>query len=78
MRVPSRAVAACKRAVYEGGSLPLSDGLRLEPAEFLAGILSPEAEEAMATYVAETERTGRLPGYEPDQLERALASGRFG
>jgi enoyl-CoA hydratase len=72
------AVAACKRAVYEGGSLPLADGLRLERAEFLATLGSPAAREAMEAYVAELERTGELPGYDPERIERALAAGRFG
>ena len=74
---PKHAVAACKRAVYEGGSLPLPDGLRLERAEFLAGLGTPEAQEAMAAYVDRLERTGELPGYDPAAIERALAEGRF-
>ena len=71
------AVAACKRAVYEGGSLPLADGLRLERAEFLVALGTPEAQEAMAAYVNAFERTGRLPGYDPDAMEQALKAGRF-
>ena len=71
------AVGACKRLVYEGGSLPLADGLRLERAEFLAGLGSAEAEEAMAAYVERLERTGELPGYDPEAIERALSEGRF-
>ena len=72
------AVAACKRAVYEGGSLPLADGLRVERTEFLATLGTRDAEEAMAAYQDRLERTGDLPGYDPDVLERALDSGRFG
>jgi enoyl-CoA hydratase/carnithine racemase len=71
------AIGACKRAVYEGGSLSLADGLRLERAEFLATLGTPEAEAAMEAYVAETERTGDLPGYDPAASERALEAGRF-
>jgi len=71
------AIAACKRAVYEGGSLPLGGGLRLERAEFLAGLGTPEAQEAMAAYLDRLERTGELPGYDPEVIERALAEGRF-
>jgi enoyl-CoA hydratase len=74
---PKAAVAACKRAVYEGGSLSLADGLRLERAEFLAGLGTPEAKEAMAAYVDRLERTGELPGYDPEVMERALVEGRF-
>jgi len=72
------AVAACKRAVYEGGSMPLADGLRLERAEFLATLGTPEAKEAMAAYQAALERTGRLPGYDRATMERTLEGGRFG
>ena len=75
---PKGAVGAAKRAVYEGGSLPLGDGLRLERAEFLAALGTREAEDAMAAYVAELEATGELPGYDRERIERALAEGRFG
>jgi enoyl-CoA hydratase len=61
---PKLAIGACKRAVYEGGSLPLPAGLRLERAEFLAALGSREAEQAMDAYLAEFERTGELPGYD--------------
>jgi enoyl-CoA hydratase/carnithine racemase len=71
------AVGACKRAVYEGGSLPLADGLRLERAEFLAALVSPDAQAAMGAYVAELERTGDLPGYDREAIDRALERGRF-
>jgi enoyl-CoA hydratase len=74
---PKAAVAAAKRAVYEGGSLPLADGLRLERAEFLATAGTPEAEQAMAAYVEGLERTGELPGYDREAMERALRDGRF-
>jgi enoyl-CoA hydratase len=70
-------IAACKRAVYEGGSLPLPDGLRLERAEFLAALRTREAMDAMQAYLAELDRTGELPGYERDALRRALEEGRF-
>lgn len=72
------AVAACKRAVYEGGSLPLADGLRLERAEFLATAGTPEAKEAMTAYQEALARTGELPGYDPGVMERTLERGRFG
>ena len=70
-------IAACKRAVYEGGSLPLPDGLRLERAEFLAALGTPEAQDAMGAYLAELDRTGELPGYDPAALQQALDTGRF-
>ncbi len=72
------AVAASKRAVYEGASMSLADGLRLERAEFLATLGTAEAKEAMAAYVEGFERTGELPGYDPTASERALQAGRFG
>jgi enoyl-CoA hydratase/carnithine racemase len=75
---PKAAVAACKRAVYEGGSLSLALGLREERTEFMATLGTREAEDAMAAYQAELERTGELPGYDGETLERALRSGRFG
>jgi enoyl-CoA hydratase len=71
------AIGACKRAVYEGGSLPLPAGLRLERAEFLAALGSQEADQAMEAYIAEFERTGKLPGYDRAAMERALEAGRF-
>jgi enoyl-CoA hydratase/carnithine racemase len=71
------AVAAAKRAVYEGGSLPLPAGLRLERAEFLGAFGRPEAVALMRDYVAETERTGELPLYDLAALARALDRGRM-
>jgi enoyl-CoA hydratase len=71
------AVRACKRAVYEGGSLPLPDGLRLERAEFLSALGSPEAVEAMRAYGAALERSGELPLYDRAAREAALERGRY-
>jgi enoyl-CoA hydratase len=75
---PKAAVAACKRAVYEGGSLPLADGLREERSEFMATLGTEGAEDAMAAYQDALERTGELPGYDREAFEQALRSGRFG
>src|SRR3954447_892390 len=74
---PKAGVAASKRAVYEGGSMSLADGLRIERAEFLATLASPDAVAAMKAYVGELERTGELPGYDPAAMGRALEVGRF-
>ena len=74
---PKLGIAAAKRAVYEGGSLPLPAGLRLERAEFIAALGSPDAIELMSAYIAETERTGELPGYDRATLEQALERGRI-
>lgn len=71
------AVGAAKRAIYEGGSRPLPEGLRLERAEFLATITTEEAREAMRAYVDALRRTGELPAYDRSAIEAALARGRF-
>jgi enoyl-CoA hydratase len=71
------AVAASKRAVYEGGSLPLPAGLHLERAEFAAAFGTEEAQELMAAYVARLERTGELPAYDREAVERSLEGGSF-
>src|SRR3954469_17361982 len=74
---PKPGVGATKRAVYEGGSMSLADGMRLERAEFLSTLGTPEAVAAMEAYVAETARTGELPGYDEAAMARALEVGRF-
>jgi enoyl-CoA hydratase len=63
--------------VYEGGSLPLADGLRVERSEFLATLGTPDAVDAMAAYQDALDRTAELPGYDREALERALRNGRF-
>jgi enoyl-CoA hydratase/carnithine racemase len=70
------AVAAVKRAVLEGGSLPLSAGLAMEQAMFLATLSSPPAIRAMSAYVEQTERTGEVPAYDEDTRQR-LINGAF-
>ncbi len=71
-------VAATKRAVYEGASLPLAEGLRRERAEFMATLPTDEAKAAMRAYVEALERTGELPGYDREAMRAALERGRFG
>ncbi|WP_419996944.1 enoyl-CoA hydratase/isomerase family protein [Streptomyces boninensis] len=68
-------VAAIKRAVYFGGSMPLEDGLHVERAEFLTTALSSEGQRLMRAYMADTEATGELPLYDGDTYERAIAAG---
>src|SRR3954454_179623 len=70
-------VGATKRAIYDGGSMPLADGLRVERAEFMATLATPEAIAAMQAYVDATEKSGELPGYDPAAADRALEDGRF-
>jgi enoyl-CoA hydratase len=74
---PKAAVAACKRAVYEGGSLPLERGLRAERAEFMATVSRPEAIAAMTAYVDGIESSGELPAYDRERLAAVLETGRF-
>jgi len=74
---PKAGVAATKRSVYFGGSLPLADGMRLERAEFLATLPSEEAKAAMRAYVEGLERTGELPGYDREYMRETLERGRF-
>jgi enoyl-CoA hydratase/carnithine racemase len=74
---PKAAIAAAKRAIYEGGSLPLVDGLRLEASEFLSTAAAPESIRAMEAYVDQLERTGELPLYDPETIERVSERGHF-
>lgn len=48
---PPAAVRALKRAVYDGASRSLGDGLKLEQAAFLEAATSPDARAAMQRYV---------------------------
>jgi enoyl-CoA hydratase len=75
---PKIAIGACKRAVYEGGSLPLPDGLRVERAEFLSALGTHEAAELMQAYLDAFSDTGELPLYDSAAREGALEAGRFG
>lgn len=62
------ATAAVKRAIYEGGSLPLPAGIRVEQVEFMAAVGTPEARSAMRAYVEELERTGEPPAYDRERM----------
>jgi enoyl-CoA hydratase/carnithine racemase len=77
-RRPKTAIGACKRDIYEGGSLPLPAGLLVERAEFLAALSTREAEEAMQAYLDAFADTGELPAYDREAFVRALEAGRFG
>ena len=64
-------VAALKRAVYDGATRPLADGLHLERAAFLSVTARPGAVRAMRAYVEEVERSDRLaPWQDPEVLGR--------
>jgi enoyl-CoA hydratase len=70
-------VAATKRSVYFGASLPLPAGLRLEQAEFLSTLATDDAVAAMRAYQERLERDGELPGYDPAVMAETLERGRF-
>jgi enoyl-CoA hydratase len=63
------AVAALKRAVYEGASRSLSEGLHIERTGFLAASSTSAARRAMRAYADEVERLGNIA---PWQAESAL------
>jgi enoyl-CoA hydratase/carnithine racemase len=75
-RRPKTAVAALKRAVLEGGSLPLSAGLRMEQSALLSTLASEPAVRAMSAYIEQLERTGEVPAYDED-ARRKLLDGTF-
>jgi enoyl-CoA hydratase/carnithine racemase len=70
-------VAAIKRAVYFGGSLPLPDGIKLEAKEFLTLNVADEGQALMLGYQAGTASRGELPLYVPGGYEAALQAGRI-
>jgi enoyl-CoA hydratase/carnithine racemase len=53
------AVAAVKRALYDGASRPLDEGLALERSWFMAALSRPAARRALKRYVDELAETGR-------------------
>jgi enoyl-CoA hydratase len=64
-------VAAVKRAVYEGASRSLQDGLHIERAGFLSVAGRPAALRAMRAYVEEVEELGEIaPWQVPDAMTR--------
>jgi enoyl-CoA hydratase len=67
------AVSVIKRAVLEGGSLPLEEGLEREQAGFLAMLGTKGANAAMKAYVEHTERHGVVPATDPNAREQLLA-----
>lgn len=74
---PRGAVAAIKRSVYFGGSMPLADGLHLERSEFLSVLGREEPQAIMKSYMHDTEVLGELPLYDGDLYRGALARGRL-
>jgi enoyl-CoA hydratase/carnithine racemase len=63
------AVAALKRAVYDGASRSLPAGLALERNWFMAALSRPGARRAMRRYVGDLARDGRGPWEDPRTFE---------
>lgn len=76
-RRPKAAVRAVKRAVREGGSLPLEEGLRFEGAEWLSTTTTAESLDAQRAYLARTKELRDVPALAPETLEETAARGRF-
>ena len=70
------AVSVIKRAVLEGGSMPLKDGLQVEQAGVLTMFGHPKVQAAMAAYVAFIEENKSLPAYDADARQQ-LQAGTF-
>jgi enoyl-CoA hydratase len=62
------AVAGLKRAVYEGASRPLTEGLHIERAQFLATASTEAAKRAMQSYAEEVERLGDVAPWQIEQV----------
>lgn len=70
-----QAIAAIKRAVNVGASLPMAEGLHLERTEFLASLPQRPAQEIMLSYLRDTGVQGELPLYQPGGYAAALEHG---
>ena len=64
-RRPRAAVAAAKRAVYEGTSTTLARGMHVEQAAFMAALSGPAAARGVKAYVEDVKRTGDLTAFDP-------------
>lgn len=74
---PPAAIAGVKRAIYEGGSLPLPDGLIAEAAEFLATAGTEESKALMQRYTEELEKLGDVPAYNRERFQAFSETGQF-
>jgi enoyl-CoA hydratase/carnithine racemase len=63
-------VAAAKRAVLDGASRPLDDGLAVERNWFMAALSRPAARRGLRRYVEETGRIGHAPWEDAGERER--------
>jgi enoyl-CoA hydratase len=62
------AVAALKRAVYEGASRGLAEGLHIERAEFLSAASTAAARRGMEAYAEQVRRLGDAAPWQDDSL----------
>jgi enoyl-CoA hydratase/carnithine racemase len=69
------AVQALKRAVYEGASRPLAEGLHIERAGFLAASSTTAAKRAMGVYAEEVERLGDAAPWQTESVMERWQSG---
>ena len=67
-------MAAIKRAVYQGASRPLNQGLQLERTEFVSVSSQAPALRAMRAYVDQVERMGDAP-WRVDELMESWQAG---
>jgi enoyl-CoA hydratase len=75
-RRPKPVVAACKRAVLEGGNLPLEMGLKMEQAAFVSSLGHKSTQRAMEAYIAEMKSSGDVAAANPAMRDR-LMDGTF-
>lgn len=66
-RAPA-SVAGLKRAVYEGATRSLAEGLALERKWFLSAASTPASKRAMRAYVDDVATTGSPPFADPERL----------
>lgn len=71
-------LGAIKRSVYFGASLPLTQGLMVERAEFLVRDQSAEGQRRMLGYISSIAATGELALLDPESYAEALRTGRIG
>jgi enoyl-CoA hydratase len=76
-RRPKTAIGASKRAVYEGATLTLEDGLRLESAEVISALGSADTLQAMRGYIATQHIIKDLPVFDQQEMQTAMTNGRF-
>jgi enoyl-CoA hydratase len=63
------AIRSLKRAVYEGGSLPLAQGLGVERKWFMVASATDSSQEKMAAMAAEVEAEGESPWATAEALQ---------